>query len=69
MPADDLAGYLIYRAAYPGAPFELLARQPAGAVRYADRQGQETQAYAVAAVDTSGNVGRQAAFPPLGDGQ
>jgi len=66
--AGDLAGYVIYRAAYPGAPLQPLARQPADAVRYVDRLGQESRQYAVAAIDSSGNEGRQAIFPPAGDG-
>lgn len=54
-PSDDVAGYLIYRAAYPGAPWRKLTRNPVEKASFADSQGGAGNLYGVSAVDRSGN--------------
>jgi len=53
----DLAGYVILRAEAPGATLRPLVREPIRETRYADRTAQPNvrYAYAVVAVDKSGN--------------
>ena len=56
-PSPDVAGYLIYRAAYAGAPWRKLSPSPVKAVVFSDRQGSEGNLYGVSALDSSGNEG------------
>ena len=59
-PSEDVAGYLVYRTAYPGAPRRKLTRSPIEETSFADRQGRAGNLYGVAAVDSSGNEGPMA---------
>ncbi len=56
-PSPDVAGYLVYRAAYPGAPWLKLTRSLLQTASFSDRQGSDGNLYGVSAVDTSGNEG------------
>ncbi len=56
--SPDVAGYLVYRAVYPGAPWRKLTRSLLQTVSFSDRQGSDGNLYGVSAVDTSGNEGR-----------
>ncbi len=59
-PSADTTGYLIYRAAYAGAPWRKLTAGPVPAAPYADRGGGAGNIYGIAAVDSSGNQGTMA---------
>jgi fibronectin type 3 domain-containing protein len=59
-PSPDAMGYLIYRAAYAGAPWRKLSRSPVEAAPFTDRQGRAGNLYGIAAVDSSGNEGAMA---------
>ena len=59
-PSGDTTGYLIYRAAYTGAPWRQLTRSPVETAPFIDRQGQAGNLYGIAAVDSSGNEGTMA---------
>jgi hypothetical protein len=59
-PSPDATGYLIYRAAYPGAPWQRLTRSPVVELAFVDRQGGPGNLYGVTAVDSSGNESNQA---------
>jgi hypothetical protein len=69
-PSKDTTGYLIYRAAYAGAPWRQLTRTPLKTAPFTDRLGQEGNLYGVTAVDSSGNEGSMAVVsaPPAGGG-
>jgi fibronectin type 3 domain-containing protein len=56
-PSTDVAGYLVYRAAYVGAPWQKLTRKPVPAGPFRDRHGSGGNVYGVSAIDTSGNEG------------
>ncbi len=56
-PSKDVAGYLVYRAAYAGAPWQKLTRKPVPAGPFRDRGGSRGNVYGVSAIDTSGNEG------------
>jgi hypothetical protein len=54
-PSADVSGYLVYRAAYAGAPWQKLGRSSAGQPFFLDRGGRTGNLYGVSAVDRSGN--------------
>ena len=69
-PSPDTTGYLIYRAAYAGAPWRKLTSSPVQAAPFTDRRGQAGNRYGVAAVDSSGNEGSMATIAaPVAESQ
>ena len=56
-PDDDVAGYRVYRADYPGARILRLTDGLVEKTEYHARRGYEGAVYTVTAVDTSGNEG------------
>jgi len=55
--AEDIAGYVVYRAARKTGPWEKMTPKPIPDARFTDGKGRAGSWYAVSAVDTSGNEG------------
>jgi fibronectin type 3 domain-containing protein len=61
-PAEDVAEYILYRAAYDGAPWRRVTTLRVDRTEHLDRGGRPGNVYALAAVDSSGNVGERRSF-------
>ena len=59
--SDDVAGYIVYRAAYQGAQFIRLTSTPVKDTAWVDIKGQKENLYAVSVIDTSANESPRAA--------
>lgn len=58
-PADDVVGYHVYRAPYPGGPRRRITSDAVEESTYHDDEGRLSNHYSVSAVDSSGNEGRR----------
>jgi fibronectin type 3 domain-containing protein len=58
--SGDIAGYIVYRAAWQGAQFVRLTSTPVKDTAWADAKGRKENLYAVSAIDTSANESQRA---------